>query len=515
MNKTLKIIGSLLTLLVLLPIIIVVTLQITNLSEDEERISNIYQNQLQSILFSLNQYSEDFVSSWKNQIKIMNINFDGEIENNEQQLNKLLSENNALIGIFLTGDADSDNHQYYTINNSIDKNIIVENIKSEISLNTLKIEKLKRFDKSGYDKIEPLGELSDPKFSLLLTILNEKVICIMVVDAKQFIIDNLSQKIQQATQENFVIAAGKNESRTTIYSTDKFDFENENLSLALWLFPDYNISIQLKGQTIKGLAKNRLFDNFFILIILSLVLIFGLWFVFRLIKKEVRLAQIKSDFVSNVSHELRTPLALITMYAETLEMGRVNSDEKRKEYYSIISNETNRLSKIVNSILSFSKIEAGKRKYNFEFIDLNVIVNNSILTFETQLMNEGFKYNFDSFSKLPEIKVDKEAVAEAVINLIDNAIKYSNEKKEIQVRTGTDKNFVFVEVIDNGVGISAEDQTKIFDKFFRVTTGDVHDIKGTGLGLSLVKHIMDAHKGDIQIQSKIGKGSTFRLNFRV
>jgi len=511
MNKTLKIIGSLLTLLVLLPIIIVVTLQVTNLSEDEERISNIYQNQLQTILFSLNQYSEDFVSSWRNEINLMNTK---NYRNSEEELNKLFNENSALIGIYLTNSIELKNYKYFTLQNENEEEIAEKIILKVKSIQSL-IEKLKRFDKAGYDKIEPLGELVDSNLSLLLTLLDDENICIMIVNAKQFIIDNLSQKIQQVTQENFVIAAGKVDAQSTIYSTDEFNFENENLSLALWLFPEYSIRIQLKGQTIKSLAKNRLYNNFFILIILSLVLLIGLWLVFRMIKKEVQLAQIKSDFVSNVSHELRTPLALISMYAETLEMGRVNSDEKRSEYYKIISTETNRLSKIVNSILSFSKIEAGKRKYNFEAVSLNEVVQNSISTFETQLINEGFKYNFEAYSDLPQIKADKDAVAEAIVNLIDNAIKYSSEKKEIQLRTGIDRNFAVVEVKDFGVGISSEDQTKIFDKFYRVTSGDVHDIKGTGLGLSLVKHIMDAHKGEIKIESKRGEGTTFRLNFRL
>ena len=187
----------------------------------------------------------------------------------------------------------------------------------------------------------------------------------------------------------------------------------------------------------------------------------------------------------------------------------------RKRKRSIIKSlgETNRLSKIVNSILSFSKIEAGKRKYNFDQVDLNSIAVEALSTFEAQLKRDNFEYSFKIDESIPKIHADQEAISEAVVNLIDNAIKYSTENKKIMIKTGTEKNSVFIEISDSGLGISSEDQSKIFDKFFRVSTGNVHNIKGTGLGLTLVKHIMDAHKGEVQIISKLGQGSTFRLKF--
>ncbi len=227
----------------------------------------------------------------------------------------------------------------------------------------------------------------------------------------------------------------------------------------------------------------------------------------------MELAQIKSDFVSNVSHELRTPLALISMFAETLEMGRVKNDEKKQEYYNIISQETNRLSRIVNKILSFSKMEAGKRTYNFEQADINEIVYKVYETYKFHLENNGFKFNLIAGKDIPSIKADPEAISEAVINLIDNAVKYSDQNKEITITTGIEKENIFIEVKDNGIGISPDDQKKIFDKFYRVSTGLVHNSKGTGLGLSLVKHIVDAHKGKIELKSTPGKGSIFKLIF--
>ena len=221
----------------------------------------------------------------------------------------------------------------------------------------------------------------------------------------------------------------------------------------------------------------------------------------------------KSDFVSNVSHELRTPLSMIRMFAETLEMGRVRTEEKKQEYYSIIRQETSRLSRIVSSILNFSKIEAGKRNYNFVETFLNDIVESVFTSYKTHLEQNGFKTVITKDETIPVQKLDEEAVSEAVVNLLDNAVKYSKDKKEISVRTGFDKDFSFVEIQDYGIGIPKEDQKKIYEKFFRVSSGLVHNVKGTGLGLSIVKHVIDAHKGKIELKSEPGEGSTFRLKF--
>ncbi|HSP86545.1 MAG TPA: HAMP domain-containing sensor histidine kinase, partial [Ignavibacteriaceae bacterium] len=273
--------------------------------------------------------------------------------------------------------------------------------------------------------------------------------------------------------------------------------------------------ISLRGASIQELAEERVYTNIILVLGLAILLIAGNWFVYRNTKKEIELARIKSDFVSNVSHELRTPLSLINMFAETLELDRVKSDEKKKEYYSIISNEANRLSRIVNKILNFSRMEAGKKTYNFTIAKLNEIVESTFNTYKFHLQNNGFTFKLIQSENLPEIYADNEAVSEALINLIDNAVKYSNEQKEIIITTGFDTEKVFIEVQDKGIGISQDDQKRIFEKFFRATTGSVHNTKGTGLGLTIVKHIMDAHKGEIKLKSNIEKGSAFRLEFKI
>jgi two-component system phosphate regulon sensor histidine kinase PhoR len=233
--------------------------------------------------------------------------------------------------------------------------------------------------------------------------------------------------------------------------------------------------------------------------------------IFRNVRRELSLAQKKADFVSNVSHELRTPLALISMFAETLEMGRVKSDEKRQEYYQIMQKETSRLTGIVNKVLTFSQIESGKKEFRHDPLDLNSIVNEVMSNYEFHLKNKGFSHELDITEQDLPVVGDREALSEVIINLLDNAIKYSNSEKFVRVRTQRINGNAELVVEDHGIGIPANDQEQIFEKFFRVSVGDLAQSKGTGLGLSLVKQIITEHKGEIGIASEVGKGSTFTV----
>ncbi len=177
--------------------------------------------------------------------------------------------------------------------------------------------------------------------------------------------------------------------------------------------------------------------------------------------------------------------------------------------------ETERLTGLVNNILNFSRIESGKKEYHFSNIDLNAVVEKVLSSYQAHTEHLGFTVEIDLAPNLPPVLADAEAVAEAILNVMDNAIKYSGAQKSIKIRTGTTDRMVYAEVEDRGVGIAPEEQSKIFEKFYRVSTGLVHETRGSGLGLTLVRHIMDAHKGDVSVRSRIGEGSTFRLSFPV
>ena len=349
---------------------------------------------------------------------------------------------------------------------------------------------------------------------MFVFVLDNLTLCGILFNPVTFINSVLSPKISMVSGDEFNITVINSKSNIKYFSDEPTTSEVQQ-KRQLWLLPEYYLGISLKGTTIESIVKERTLTNFILIIALVLILIIGVWIVFRNIKKEVEFAQIKSDFVSNVSHELRTPLALISMFAETLEMGRVRNEEKKQEYYTIISQETNRLSRIVNKILSFSKMEAGKRTFNFEKSNLNDVINKVYETYKFHLQNNGFKISFNKVEKIPSFNIDAEAISEAVINLIDNAVKYSDQEKEIIINIGKQNESVFIEVSDKGVGISDEDQKKIFDKFYRVSSGLVHNSKGTGLGLTLVKHIVEAHSGKIELKSEPGNGSSFKLIFPI
>jgi two-component system phosphate regulon sensor histidine kinase PhoR len=234
---------------------------------------------------------------------------------------------------------------------------------------------------------------------------------------------------------------------------------------------------------------------------------------YRTLKKEVELVRLKGDFVSNVSHELRTPLSLIRMFTETLTMKRVQTEEKKQEYYETILQESERLTRLINNILNFSRMEAGKKQYHFELTSLNEVVTGVMKTYASHLQHEGFATSVQLDEGLPAVQADREAVEEALINILDNAVKYSAGDKYVSIRTGQTDSMIYLEVEDHGIGIDKHHHKKIFETFYRVSTGLTNSIKGSGLGLSLVNHIMDAHGGVIDLKSTPGKGSTFRLLF--
>src|SRR5438094_8377697 len=221
------------------------------------------------------------------------------------------------------------------------------------------------------------------------------------------------------------------------------------------------------------------------------------------------LARLKSDFVSNVSHELRTPLALIRLYAETLELGRITTKEKKHQYYRIIRKESERLTALINNILDFSRIEAGHKEYEFRETDIADLVRNTLDSYRYQIEQQGFALEESIDSDLPAVRVDQEAIARALVNLVNNALKYSQDEKYLGVKLYRDNGAVKLEVADKGIGIARRDQGKIFEKFYRAGDPLVHNTKGSGLGLSLVRHITEAHGGEIEVETYQGTGSKF------
>ncbi len=276
-------------------------------------------------------------------------------------------------------------------------------------------------------------------------------------------------------------------------------------------FPQWKLALGYKNTTIEQLARDNFTKNLLLTLLLLSILILGIILTLRATSREMKLAEAKSTFVSNVSHELKTPLALIRLFAETLELGRIKNAEKAHEYHRIINSESRRLTQLINNILDFSKIEAGRKEYQFVESDVAEVVEEVLKSYEYQITSDGFELTTDIASDLPPASIDRDAISQAVLNLVNNAVKYSDDVKKISVRVRRRDGFVAIEVADSGIGIPRSEQEKIFEKFYRVSTGLVHDTKGSGLGLALVKHIVEAHKGKIQVESATGRGSRFTI----
>jgi len=271
------------------------------------------------------------------------------------------------------------------------------------------------------------------------------------------------------------------------------------------------LGIKLRGTTIASISAHLLRIYFLILGALSVLMGAGMILTYRSVARELALAKLKSDFVSNVSHELRTPLALIRLYAETLEMGRISSLGKQHEYYEIIRKESERLTSLINNILDFSRIESGKKEYNFRETNVADLVRSTLESYRFEIEQNGFQFEQKIDSDVPPLLVDREAIARSLLNLVNNALKYSLTEKYIGIKLYRINDAVNLEVIDHGIGIPAKEQPKIFEKFYRVGDPLVHNTKGSGLGLSLVCHIVQAHGGEVAVESAPGKGSKFTI----
>lgn len=260
----------------------------------------------------------------------------------------------------------------------------------------------------------------------------------------------------------------------------------------------------------------RMTLGIWLIALLLLSILFGAFWFIRRAAHEAFLSRMKSSFVSNVSHEFRTPLASIKMLAELLEMqlaapAKLDPD-KAQQYLGVIQRESDRLTRLIENVLDFAKIERGVKQYRFEYEEPSAVLLAAIEAFRPHAEAQGFFFEIDLPHDLPEMRLDADAITQALLNLLSNAVKYSDAVKEIRVRGYHDHAHLFVEVRDRGLGLAPEELPKIFDDFYRVDQRlSTNQQGGMGLGLTLARHIARAHGGDITAQSMLGEGSTFTM----
>lgn len=277
-------------------------------------------------------------------------------------------------------------------------------------------------------------------------------------------------------------------------------------------FPDWILEFyHEEPRLFEAFLTSRRGIYFYIFLLIGGILIFGLILTVRAVSHELELARMKSDFVSTISHEFKSPLTSIRQLAEMLQTGRVPSKERRQKYYDVLLEQSERLSLLTENILSFAKMEEGRRDFVFERTDIKSSLEDLVSSVQERVRHEGFTVQLEVEDSLPPILADRDAMTQAIHNLIDNAIKYSGKVKKVVVKSYQEDQNLVIEVQDCGIGIKKEEKDKIFDRFYRGGDKLTGMVKGSGLGLTLVKLIIDAHHGSIHVESEQGQGSTFSV----
>jgi signal transduction histidine kinase len=253
----------------------------------------------------------------------------------------------------------------------------------------------------------------------------------------------------------------------------------------------------------------------FIFILIALLMVLGFVFIMYTLNIELRLNKLKSEFISNVSHELKSPLTSIRMMTEMLYHHRVQTEERKSAYYSAMLEESEHLSHLIDNILDFSRMDDDRKKYDFTDLDLDELLLKFLESTLERLPEPRFDIRYDRPDRVPIIKADRNAMLQVFYNLVDNAIKFSGTSRQIDISLFSKDDELKFCVKDYGIGISVKDQEQIFDRFYRGDEPQRLGIKGSGIGLTIVKKIVEAHSGTINIESEPGKGSRFTVSIPI
>jgi signal transduction histidine kinase len=276
--------------------------------------------------------------------------------------------------------------------------------------------------------------------------------------------------------------------------------------------PHWEVAVYLLDPARSGRSASTLKLTLGLLIaLLVLAIAIGSWLIVADLNRQLRLARQKTDFVSNVSHELKTPLTSIRMFTEMLAEDRVQDESKRRHFLGIITAETARLTRLINNVLDFARLERGEKKYQSVPFDLAALVCETVESYRPHLETLDFSLRAQLPSEPLTFQGDRDAIAQVLVNLLSNAEKYSGEHKGIEITLESDASTIKVRVSDHGLGVPSGCEEKIFDQFYRAHDSLGSGIQGSGLGLTLARQIARAHGGDVIFERRDGGGSCFVL----
>jgi signal transduction histidine kinase len=298
--------------------------------------------------------------------------------------------------------------------------------------------------------------------------------------------------------------------------TDRMDLGKSQIRLATngpgdplgESFPVLRATVPIRIEP--GAASRQMLIIFAIVVVLSVTLFAG-YLLWRDVHRELQLAEARSQFVSSVSHEVKTPLTAIRMFAESMRIDEDLDRQTQVGHLDTILQETDRLNRLVDNVLDFARIEQGRKTYQMQPTSLVHVVEAAAKAMDYPMKQSGFRLSVATDGELPAVIADPDAIQQAIINLLSNAMKYSGESREIALDLSRENDAAAIRVADRGVGIPLEEQTRIFERFYRVKSPENEYLPGTGLGLTIAAHVIEAHGGAICVESEPGKGSTFTI----
>jgi len=369
-----------------------------------------------------------------------------------------------------------------------------------------------RADRMLHDVLNELKEYVDTSISIQ-NIPQEKLEIFDVVDT--ILLDVLIEKYIRYHRLNsaYIYALVRTKDNSIVYSCNNFSINNEQEAYktclsCIWKKEYIHLSVFFPDK--RRNIYMEMFGWIFLSVIFLLVITTAFVFIIYSIFKQKKISEIKNDFINNMTHEFKTPLSTISLASEMLMNNKPQPSEKKiKKYSKIIYDENQRLQTQVELILQTAVIDRGQLKLKKEKLDLHDLIKSTVDGFSFEACEDEMEFNYLLKAKNHQIKVDAIHIRNVISNIIDNAIKYSYGSCRIEIMTSDKDQGLLMAIKDHGIGITRESQKKVFDKFFRVSTGNIHNVKGFGLGLYYVKTIVEAHDGKVSLESSLNNGSTF------